>query len=96
MIDGNYWAPALAYQLTLTNTSASTADVAGFGVVFYDAAGAEAGSDQQDATGFIVPGQSLTWTELADRAVDGWGDGGQDGSIPADAATCQLITWYHP
>jgi hypothetical protein len=95
-IDGNYWAPAIAYQLTLTNDSGSTADVTGFAVVFYDASGAEAGSDQQAGTGFITPGQSLTWTELASLAVDGSGDGGSDPNIPASAATCQLVQWYQP
>jgi hypothetical protein len=95
-IDGNYRAPAMAYQLTLTNDSGSTADVTGFAVVFYDASRAEAGSDQQAGTGFITPGQSLTWTELASLAVDGSGDGGSDPNIPAAAATCQLVQWYHP
>jgi hypothetical protein len=95
IIDGNYWAPAMAYQLTLTNDSGNTADVAGFAVVFYDASGAEAGSDQQDGTGFITPGQSLTWAELASRAVDGSGDGGV-ANIPIAAATCQLVQWYRP
>jgi hypothetical protein len=95
-IDGNYWAPAMAYQLTLTNDSGSTADVTGFAVVFYDASGHEAGSDQQAGTGFITPGQSLTWTELASLAVDGSGDGGSDPNIPASAATCQLVQWYQP
>ena len=95
-IDGDYWAPAMAYQLTLTNNSGVTADVAQFAVVFYDATGTEVGSDQQDATGFITPGQSLTWTELSDSAVDGTGDGGSDPNIPVAAATCQLVQWYHP
>jgi hypothetical protein len=95
-IGGTYWAPAMAYQLTLTNDSGSTADVTGFAVVFYDASGAEAASDQQAGTGFITPGQSLTWTELASQTIDGDGDGGSDPNIPASAATCQLVQWYQP
>ena len=94
-IDGTYLAPAMAYQLTLTSTSNVTADVTGFAIVFYDTSGAETGSDQQDGTGFITPGQSLTWTELANQAVDGDGDGGTDPNIPVTAATCQLVQWYH-
>lgn len=90
-------APALAYELTLVNTSLNTADVTGFAVVFYTSAGTEAGSDQESAgSTFIVAGQSLTWTELSSKATDGTGTGGTDGSIPAGAATCQIIQWYHP
>ena len=54
-IAGTYWPPAMAYQLTLTDNSGSTADVTGFAVVFYDANGTKAGSDQRNATGFITP-----------------------------------------
>jgi hypothetical protein len=96
-IGGNHYAPALAYQLTLTDGSSSTAEVDGFAVVFYDSSGTEAGSDQQQAQpSFIVPGQSLTWTELANTATDGSGDGGSDGNIPANAAACDLVQWYGP
>jgi hypothetical protein len=98
-IQGNYYAPALAYELTLGNTSQNTANVTGFAVVFYDSTGSEAGSDQQGVGGggstFITAGQSLTWTELSSTALDGTGAGGYDGSIPANAATCNLVQWYH-
>lgn len=91
--------PAMAYQLTLVNDSQTTAAVDSFAVVFYDSAGTEAGSDQQSAgnpASYIVPGQSLTWTELADQTVSGYGDGGNDANIPAHAATCSLVQWYRP
>lgn len=90
--------PALAYQLTLTNDSQATAEVTAFAVVFYNSAGAEDGSDQPELsqTAFIVPGQSLTWTELADQTVNGYGSGGNDANIPSDATSCALVQWYHP
>lgn len=96
-IAGNTYAPALAYQLTVTNNSAATAEVNGFAVVFYDSAGTELSSDtRQGFDQFITTGQSLTWTELADRAMDGAGDGGNDPNIPVAAHTCQLVQWNHP
>ena len=96
-VTGSAGDPALAYQLTLTDNSANTAEVTGFAVVFYDAAGQEAGSDQEGVTPeFIVGEQSLTWTELASATLQGDGDGGQDSSIPASAATCSLVQWYAP
>jgi hypothetical protein len=90
--------PILAYQLTLTNDSGATADVTGFAVVFYDSTGAEAGSDQESASGFIVPGQSLAWTVIEDHTIHGYGDDSnqewmQTGGIPPGAATCQLVRW---
>jgi hypothetical protein len=92
--------PALAYQLTLANNSSVTADVSGFAVVFYTGS-AEAGSDQEQASGFITPGQSLAWTVIEDHTVREYGDDPnqqltQTGSIPAGAATCQLVQWSHP
>lgn len=90
--------PALAYRLTLNSTSANTASVTGFAVAFYDASGVEAGSDQESASGFITPGQSLAWTVIEDATVHGYGDDPneqitQTGAIPASAATCQLVQW---
>lgn len=64
-------------------------------MIFYDASGAEVGSDQEAGTGYIAAGQSLIWTELANLAIDGTGDGGNDGSIPANASTCQPAEWFH-
>ena len=95
---GRGYGPALAYQLTLTNDSSNTADVAQFAVVFYDSTGAEAGSDTQYLLQdtFITPAQSLTWTEMSNTATNGTGTGGTDHSIPANAASCQLVQWYHP
>jgi hypothetical protein len=94
-IEGTYFSPAMAYQLTLRNPSNGSVDITGFAVVFYDSAGSEAGSDQQSTQEFITAGQSLTWTELADTTTVGYGDGGNDPNIPNDAATCQLVKWYH-
>lgn len=93
--------PALAYQVTLTSTSVATADVTGFAVAFYDTSGSEAGSDQEQTSGFITPGQSLSWTFIEDHTVSGYGDDpneqlAQTGNIPAGAATCQLVQWDHP
>lgn len=93
--------PVLAYQLTLTNKSAATADVGGFAVAFYDASGTETGSDQEQASGFITPGQSLSWTLIEDLSVSGYGDDpngqlAQTGDIPNDAASCQLVQWMEP
>lgn len=93
--------PVLAYRLMLTNKSAVTADVAGFAVAFYDASGTEARSDEETASGFITPGQSLTWTVIEDQSVSGYGDDpnqqlAQTGNIPSGAATCQLVQWTHP
>ena len=86
-IDGTYWPPILAYELTLTASGdSSTADVNDFAIAFYDSAGNELGSDSQDvAETFLTPGQSLTWTVNANNA-----------SIPSGAATCSLVEWFHP
>ena len=50
-----------AYQMTLTNTGSSAAEIAGFSAVFYDSEGNETGSDNQEFDGptFLEPGQSL-------------------------------------
>ena len=89
--------PALAYQVTLTNGSAATADVTGFAVAFY-AAGSETGSDQESASGFITQGQSLTWTVIEDHTIHGYGDDpnqqlAQTAAIPAGADSCQFVAW---
>jgi hypothetical protein len=89
--------PALAYQVTLTNSSGATADVGGYAVAFYDSTGAEDGSDQESATGFITPGQALNFTVIEDQTVHGYGDDprglAQTSAIPAGAATCQVVQW---
>ncbi len=89
----------LAYQLTLTNDSAYTAEVTGFAVAFYDSAGTEMGSDQEQASGFITQGQSLEWTVIENHTLRGYGDDpnglAQTANIPLGATTCQLVTWYH-
>jgi hypothetical protein len=92
-----YVAPSLAYQVTLTNTASSTADVTGFAVAFYDSTGDEAGSDQPNTQEtFITSGQSLIWTEVstgnvADQSTVGIGS---DSNIPSDSASCQVVIWY--
>jgi hypothetical protein len=54
-----------AYQVTLTNPSANTADVTGFAVVFYDGGRQETGSQQAGISDtFTTAGQSLRWTEI--------------------------------
>lgn len=70
------------YQVTLTNTGNTTADVGGIAVIFYSQ-GTETGSDQENATGLIAPGQSLTWTETPygwGEAEYSAGEGQEDGS----------------
>ncbi|HUY52678.1 MAG TPA: hypothetical protein VMV92_44420 [Streptosporangiaceae bacterium] len=91
---------ALAYQVTLTNSSGSTADVGGFAVAFYSG-GTEVGSDQEQATGLITQGQSLSWTVIEDQTVHGYGDDpdqalAQTGSIPASGTTCSFVQWSAP
>jgi len=90
--------PILAYQVALTNNSGATAQVTGFGVAFYDASGAEDGSDQESASGLITQGQSLSWTVIEDHTVHGYGDDSnqewaQTAAIPPGAATCQFVAW---
>ncbi len=103
-IGGTQYAPAAAYQLTLTNTGNATAQVSGF-VAFYDASGSELGSDQQTfyTPTYLTGGQSLAWTQFSGTDTIGnglSGDGGtgnQDDSIPSSGfATCQLVEWLHP
>jgi hypothetical protein len=95
---------AEAYQMTLVNNSSGTASVTGFAAVF-SAQGRELTSDNEtfDSPAFIVPGQSLTWTEYP------WGEStageneaslgpfaaGQMGAVDV-TATCSLVEWYHP
>jgi len=97
-VDGS--APAVAYQVVLTNSGSTTAEVTGFVVTFYDAAGNELGSDSEpDGDTFITSGQSLAWTEVSGNELAGYGvavtNGSQDDSIPSDgsAASCQFIEW---
>jgi hypothetical protein len=78
-------------------------------VIFTDASGAEDGSDQQDATGVIAPGQSLTWTfpipaqlttsgqigtVTADQATaSGWEAGDELDQVQITPTGCQFETW---
>jgi hypothetical protein len=79
-----------AYQVTLTNTSAVTAEVVGFSVVFYSS-GAETGSaDAGTGDTFLTPGQSLAWTETTDIM-----NAGSMGAVDI-SATCALVQWNHP
>lgn len=78
------------YQVTLTNTSAATAEVSGFSVVFYSS-GAETGSaDASAGDTFITAGQSLTWTETTNIM-----NAGSMGALDI-GATCALVQWNHP
>jgi hypothetical protein len=95
----NYYAPDMAFQVTLTNNGTVTANVDEIAVAFY-AGGTEQGSTTAGATGFITPGQSLTWTVRDPLATDGTGTGDRgdqaDGTIPASATSCSLVQWDHP
>jgi hypothetical protein len=80
------------YQLTLTDTSAVTAEVDGFSVVF-DQDGSEVGS--ATAGPFTSPesithGQSLTWTKTTSAM-----NVGTQGAVATDD-TCALARWTHP
>lgn len=94
---GTWYAPAMAFQMTLVNSGSATADVGGIAVVFYDSSGTEQGSVTAQATGYIVPGQSLMWTVRSPLATDGSGTGDQggqaDSQIPPAATTCSLAQW---
>lgn len=103
-IAGTDYTPVVAYQVTLTNSGSTTAQVAGWAVAFYDSSGAELGSDDEPSGAggtFITGGQSLTWTLFS--GDDTYGNGlsgnaaGQEGtSIPSDgtAASCAFLEWY--
>jgi hypothetical protein len=78
------------YQVTLTNISDVTAETSSFAVVFYSG-GAETGSDTQDTgDSFIIPGQSLTWTETTTVM-----NAGTDGAVDT-SATCAMVKWTYP
>lgn len=94
-----------AYEVTLTNTGTTAAEVTGFSAVFYDSSGDEQTSDSEtfDSPAFIEPGKSLTWAETPWRTYT-LGDGsaaigpyssGQTGAIDP-GSTCQLAQWTHP
>jgi len=75
--------PIRAFQVTLINNSSSTAEVTSVSVAFYDTSGNEMGSVTEDtADSFITGGQSLNFSYEQGTA-----------SIPANAATCQLVRW---
>lgn len=94
---------AEAYQLKLTNTSASaTTEVSGFTVVFYPGS-QHTTSDAENLSkpAFLNAGQSLTWTEYpwgtytAGQASVGPFAAGDTGAIDI-SATCQLEHAYQP
>ena len=82
------------YSVTLTNNGSVTADVTGFSVAFFTSGGgspAETGStDAGPFNTFILPGQSLTWTEDTTMMQSG-----QMGAYDT-SATCTLVQWDHP
>jgi hypothetical protein len=95
-LGGTYYPATTGYQLTLTNSSAPTADITGFAVVFYDSAGQELGSDRENVTEtFLTSGQSLTWTEYSSTDTAGNASFGS-ANVPPGASTCQMVAWYHP
>jgi len=82
------------YEVTLDNNGSVTADVTGFSVAFFTGdtgSPTETGSvDAGPFSTFILPGQSLTWTETTNMM-----QAGQDGAYDT-SATCTLVQWYHP
>ena len=100
-IGDTYYPQAMAFQMTLVNSSDATADVGAIAVVFYDSTGTEQGSLDAATAGYIVPGQSLTWTVVSPYAEDGTtstrlGGNIQNGEIPQGASTCSLVQWSEP
>ena len=103
-IGNTNYTPTVAYQVTLTNNGSTTAQVGGWAVVFYDASGAELGSDDEPSGAndtFITARQSLTWTLYAGNNTHGSGLSGsaigqEDSNIPSggSATTCTLLRWY--
>jgi hypothetical protein len=80
------------YQLTLTDTSAVTAEVSGFSVVF-DQEGSKVGSATAGpftSPGSITHGQSLTWTKTTSAM-----NVGTQGAVSSDD-TCALAGWTRP
>ena len=93
-----------AYQMTLTNTGSTAAEITGFSAAFYDGSGSETTSDTQTLLSptFLEPNQSLTWTEepwggymLGQGAATGPFTAGSTGAVDS-AATCRLAQWTHP
>jgi hypothetical protein len=82
------------YEVTLDNNGSVTDDVTGFSVAFFTGdtgSPTETGSvDAGPFNTFILPGQSLTWTETTNMM-----QAGQDGAYDT-SATCTLVQWYHP
>ena len=83
------------YSVTLDNTGSVTADVTGFSVAFFTSGdgspSSETGStDAGPFDTFILPGQSLTWTEDTTMMQSG-----QMGAYDT-SATCTLVQWDHP
>ena len=82
------------YLVTLTNKGSVAADVTGFSVAFFTGSGSspsETGSaDAGPFDTFLLPGQSLTWTEDTTMMQSG-----QTGAYDT-SATCTLVRWYHP
>jgi hypothetical protein len=78
------------YQVTLTDTSAVTAEVTGFSVVFYSSGDETGSADAGTGDTFITPGQSLTWTETTDVM-----NAGSMGAVDV-SATCALVKWDYP
>lgn len=92
------------YRLIFTNTSSETVDVTGWVVTFYNASGAETGSDQEtkNVGGFIPPGQSRPATWLPDpwdtstllAPFEITGDLLTLSGTYDTEATCQVTKWY--
>jgi len=100
---------AEAYQMALTNTGTTAAEVTGFSAVFYTGGTTETTSDTETfgSPTFLEPGQALTWTEtpwgtytISESAGQpsqpiGPFTEGVSGAVDA-SATCQLVQWTHP
>jgi hypothetical protein len=81
----------LEYTMTLTNTSAVDGNVSQIVTAFSDASGSEMTSDQQGASGVILPGQSLTWSfPLPDQLISAPVQVGTVSQRQADAPGSQM------
>jgi hypothetical protein len=75
-LNGDYWAPTMAYKLILTNNSQQAITVQDFTVAFYNSSGGNVGSDEQQNVSWLIgPGKSQTWIQLAGEAIGNASDG---------------------
>jgi hypothetical protein len=98
-IGGTRYAPAAAYEATITNTGSTTTEVTGFGVVFNSVSAL----DQRTVAATYIPARhAVRWLEVSPddtlgSRLSGPATGHRDSSIPSGGfATCQVVEWTSP